>query len=609
MADRFLTILARPGRNIERMVDDISDFTELSCYAALPGMALFTSAAGAAIALPDGGGWIVGTAFHRSRPYPRLISISERDGAIIQQSDGTALMGLIWGGYLGFIRADDGQSIIVIREPSAALPCVHIETPDAVIFASDIGLLTATGLYKPEVDWPALARHLALSDLKSTRTCLVGVSELLAGHRLTLTAFGTAIDPIWSPWEFVKEEASASLADLAAELRFIVSNCVAAWAQPYGHILLGASGGLDSSILAAILALGNSALTCLNMTTDEGEGDERRYARALANHLSLNLREAHHRLEDVDITRPISAHLPRPASYVFGQSEQKTKRWLIDSLGIDALFTGIGGDNVFCSMPSATPLVDYVRTFGLVPSAWRVLRDICDLTGASVWQVAAAAQKRAGQPTAYPWSLNRDFLTEHALAIGAYDLSHPWLVPPDGAAPGKAAHIAMLLRITGTIDGFPRDSFPPQINPLISQPIMEACLAIPTWQWVAGGQNRSVARRAFAGMLPPVLVNRQSKGGPNSFAYDVMETHKPAVRDLLEGGLLAQHDLIDTSALARALRDDAPFGQVEYIRLAILTEAEVWARHWSGAVAGKRPPEPKIFQELSPVRHSRTGPL
>ncbi len=252
-------------------------------------------------------------------------------------------------------------------------------------------------------------------------------------------------------------------------------------------------------------------------------------------------------------------------------------------MGIDALFTGIGGDNVFCSLQSATPLVDYVRSCGLGRSSWAIANDICNLTGAAVWQVLGAAWSRSKRPTAYPWSHNSQFLTPHALAAGAFDLSHPWLVTPDGALPGKASHIAMLLRITGTIDGFPRDCFPVQINPLISQPIIEACLAIPTWQWIAGGRNRSVAREAFARSLPHVLVTRQSKGGPDSFAYEVMETHKRQVRNLLLGGFLAERDLIDRRAIEDALREDRPVRPLEHIRLAILAEAEVWARHWRGA--------------------------
>lgn len=70
---------------------------------------------------------------------------------------------------------------------------------------------------------------------------------------------------------------------------------------------------------------------------------------------------------------------------------------------------------------------------------------------------------------------------------------------------------------------------------------------------------------------------------PDSFAYEVMETNKRQVRELLLDGFLAERDLIDRRAIEEALRDDGPVKPLEHIRLAILAEAEVWARHWSGA--------------------------
>lgn len=580
---RFLVLVARSDAGCTILTERLQHRLPLPHRIDASGMTVFTTSPDDVVTLSDQGGLLVGRVFARTRPYPVLTALSDTDSRMLRHGRGETLGSLVWGGYLAFLRTEDDRATVVFREPTAALPNVYVETRDAVVFASDVQLLMDAGLVSPHVDDAALARHLALSDLKSTRTCLAGVCELLAGFRMTVSEAEVATEPIWSPWTFANNDSPSDFSELSETLREIVSDTVAAWARPFRHILLGASGGLDSSIIAAILAALPTPLTCLNMTTDEGEGDERRYARLLAAHLSVDLREAHHVLADVDVSTSISSHLPRPASFAFGQSERRTKKALIDALGIDALFTGIGGDNVFCSLQSATPLVDYIRSHGLGRLSWAIVNDVCDLTGASVWQVLGAAWSRSRRPTAYPWSHNSQFLTPHAVAAGAFDLSHPWLVPPDGALPGKASHIAMLLRITGTIDGFPRDRFPVQINPLISQPIIEACLAIPSWQWIAGGRNRSVAREAFARSLPHALVARQSKGGPDSFAYEVMETNKRQVRELLLGGFLAERDLIDRQAVEEALREDRPVKPLEHIRLAILAEAEVWARHWSGA--------------------------
>jgi asparagine synthase (glutamine-hydrolysing) len=47
-------------------------------------------------------------------------------------------------------------------------------------------------------------------------------------------------------------------------------------------------------------------------------------------------------------------------------------------------------------------------------------------------------------------------------------------------------------------------------DPTIDRRVMEFCLAIPDDQYVRGGNQRFLIRRAMAGMLPPsVLLNRQ----------------------------------------------------------------------------------------------------
>jgi asparagine synthase (glutamine-hydrolysing) len=153
-------------------------------------------------------------------------------------------------------------------------------------------------------------------------------------------------------------------------------------------------------------------------------------------------------------------------------------------------------------------------------------------------------------------------------------------MPPKGALPGKAAHIVKLVRIQGTIDGFSRHDTPAQINPLLSQPIVEACLKIPTWEWVRGGRDRSVARRAFARDLPTAVIQRRSKGGPDSFAFDIIDQNRRLLSERLVNGELRRFKLIDPVAIHAALDPDRPIDPMQYLRLSGLAEAEAWVRHW-----------------------------
>lgn len=158
---------------------------------------------------------------------------------------------------------------------------------------------------------------------------------------------------------------------------------------------------------------------------------------------------------------------------------------------------------------------------------------------------------------------------------------HPWLAAPDDAFPGKIAHVAALVRIQGTLDSFSREGRGPQIHPLLSQPIMELCLHIQSWQWVSKGRNRSVAREAFDPYLPDTIKHRRSKGGPTHFACAVVEANLPALRDQLLGGHLDRHGILNTAGIAHLLSGKTKIEAADHIRISILAEAEAWARYWA----------------------------
>ena len=530
-----------------------------------------------ALSIAPGAGAVIGDLFTREHRPRHLDVLAERIGHRARETDGQSLIDDCWGGYVAFIAGAAGD-LQVIRDPSAAMPCVYLKWREAYVFASDPDLLVDAGFLVPQIDFQFLRHHLFAPDVRTPATALDGLQELMPGFRVSLSGGQNQLSPVWSPWAFCRPDADATDATLAARLEEVALGCIGAWGRRYPSSLLGVSGGLDSSIVAAGLVTAKVPPTCVTIATDEAEGDERPFARILCQALALSLIEAFHRPEAVDFTRALSSHLPRPVGHAFGHSNYAIRFALEDQLGIDAFFSGVGGDNVFCFTQSATALVDRLRAHGLEPGLIDTLRDICRQNNASVGAVLRMAWKRyRNADPAYRVKGDAKFLGPAAQA-GADDLPHhPWLAAPAGALPGKAAHVAMLLH--GTIDGLPRDHAP-QILPLISQPIMETCLRIPMWTWIAGGRNRSVARAAFSSRLPKALVDRQSKGGPNSFAYAALEQHKALVLDRLTQGRLAQEGLIDAKQLAEALDPRRLVNPADHMRISDLAECEAWIRHW-----------------------------
>jgi len=575
MAARFAIVIARSDTESPPLDPPGGAW---ACHVLTPRTRILTNAACPVVPHADGLGMTLGFLMRQSPPRPRVLELSPDEAARVRRSRAEEMLTGFWGSYVTVLDLDDG--VLVLRDPSGGLPCHIAETAETLVLASDLVLLKALCRQDFRPDWAQVRRHLAAFDLRASQTALCGVRELMPGEIMTVSPKQISYRMGWTPWSHTRP-ATGDAAELADGLRDVVTGVLHRWADLFEHILLNVSGGLDSSIVAAVLSTCGKPVTCLTFATDDAEGDERAYARQLTTALGLPLIETFHRLDDVDVTRTGSAHLPRPVLYSVGQSEAAQKTRLVQTHGIDALVTGIGGDNVFCNLASAAPLVDRLRHQGLGRCAWQTLLDLCDLTTASLFEVMAAAAPRLWSGDArYPWATDTRFLRSdpHDSPI---PLDHLWFDAPTDALPGKAAHIGMLTRIQATIDSYDRQTWPAQLHPLLSQPIVEYALSVPSWQWVHQGRDRAIARLAFSGQLPASLIQRRSKAGPDRFAHLIIKRNRAAVRNLLIDGLLAQNGVLDRAAVASVLEDASVIAGGDHLRLLMLCEAETWARHWS----------------------------
>jgi asparagine synthase (glutamine-hydrolysing) len=157
--------------------------------------------------------------------------------------------------------------------------------------------------------------------------------------------------------------------------------------------------------------------------------------------------------------------------------------------------------------------------------------------------------------------------------------AHPWLNPPADILPGKREHVSAILVAMGFLDRYGHADQAPVRFPLLAQPVLEACLRVPTWMANAGGRNRAVARDAFKDRLPSEVFHRQSKGGLTGFMGQAFEANRAALADQLVRGWLVTAELVDRSAVEASLAKPAP-NALEMARLLYLADVEAWARTW-----------------------------
>lgn len=523
-------------------------------------------------------GGVAGWVHRRGTPDP-IGAMSSADAALVHATAGQYLIDAHWGGYVALIERENDA--LVLRAPLGDLACLITQTEDEILIASDVALLAIAG-QPPTVAFDAVARFLASPDLRQAETCLAGITELQGGLRMSVGAGETTIEECWTPWKFAARERQFETRDEAAHrLRDVIFHATEASCRHHGPVILRLSGGLDSSIVAASLARTGLVTTALTLTTDDPAGDERRYARLVASYAGFRLEERSRQLADVDLAIPAAAGQPRPTARAFGQAAIAPATSLAAETGAGALIDGGGGDNVFCSLQSIRPVVDAMvsgERWSCTRDIARSLATVSQVSQATVLQRAVFARWK--RISCYSFPLDVRFLSGSGVQAAQGSGEHIWLNAPPGALPGKAAHIAIIAAAQSVVESFDPMSQLPLVSPLITQPVIEACIRIPSWWWYERGLNRAVARNAFAEFLPAAIIERRSKGGLDSFIAELFQHHRSSIAACLLDGVLVEHGLLDRAALAAALSEQGPVQNIDFMRIMRLIDVEVWARSY-----------------------------
>ena len=121
------------------------------------------------------------------------------------------------------------------------------------------------------------------------------------------------------------------------------------------------------------------------------------------------------------------------------------------------------------------------------------------------------------------------------------------------------------------------------VHPLISQPIIELCLQIPSYVLTYGGTDRALVRDAFRESLPPEIAARTNKGATTAYANDVLVRNLPAIRKLLLDGRLVGEAVLDRTKTEANLRESRLIRDPRlYWPILNAVRAEFWVRTWLG---------------------------
>ncbi len=508
-------------------------------------------------------------------PPKPMRSLSQVDSEDIVRSRGKSLISRYWGYYVAAIRCPEMPSVFVLRSPVSPLACFHIRLGTLSIFFSYLDDCMSLKLTTLSINWDSITAQVVGGDYLTHETAINEINTLECGESVECTPASCMKHVYWDPRCFLRDRRLNSFPEASRAIRETVDYSVNALSCEHEHVLVNLSGGLDSSIVMS--ALGRCPhkpmLTAVNYHS-RGCGDERPYARCMARSVDCRLVERP-RNDRLDLRRFFDCNTTvRPVLNFSAPDVEARNTALARELGATAIFNGELGDNVFGRTPSPGILLECIRRNGFGRRFLSVAMDFAMITNQSIWQTLAltcreyqrlidhsdfgALQKlqgRYGVEGARSLMLASADAEQHHKSMRDRFL-HPWLKRARGLAPDSHKLLFGLVVVTSPSchSPFAAPDDPPQMSPLISQPVVETALQIPGYLHCRSAQDRAVARAAFADTLPTEILDRGlGKGGPDLWAKDVVENNSRFLQDFLLDGILVKRGLLDRKKVESAL--------------------------------------------------------
>ncbi|MFF2402698.1 asparagine synthase-related protein [Streptomyces goshikiensis] len=507
-----------------------------------------------------------------------------RDAAERGQWEHTALL---TGSFVALVR--HGTTAWVFGDRAGVHPVYWVADGELVWWSTSATALAA--LHGRTPDYGRLLTPLAVRgvDHLGSSSPFSGIRRVPPGDALVLSP-GRRPRTIPVPGR----QEQLALADAAPVLREVLTRAVRRRAAGAVNLSSDLSGGLDSSTLTALAAARGSLVGITYTDRHMADSDDPAYAALVAAELPHLTHHVVHgaalgvrhfdQLDDL-AALPITDS-PSLSLGLLGVKAAQLAPAI--AVGSQLHLTGRGGDDVLDA--TASTLIDQYlagHRSAAARRAWAFARS----RRTSPHEVLARATRTYAEP--YPKALAR----LAALVGGTSHLSPPlhrppadllawclplasatWLTPAgrratgtviDGQAavaasserPGQLHARISLERMAeehATYDQISRQLWKLPVHaPFLDTPVVDVCHAVPGWERAVPGDYKPLARAAFAGAVPDVLLQRRTKTSHAGGVHDGLRKNLSVLRRILMGSQLAEAGLIDSGQALAALEGGA----------------------------------------------------
>lgn len=234
--------------------------------------------------------------------------------------------------------------VLLVRDRLGEKPLCFWQDGAAVYVASEQGALVRSGIVPLRIDQEMLPGYLLHGFTPEPRSLIAGVRKVPAAHivRVRLTDGLITEREYWNANEEVGDTVLSDDAISEAIEDAITSTCTSD--VPVG---LALSGGLDSSLVAAVAVRARTDLRAFTIGYSEDAPDESSLARGLADYLGIPCHTTILHTEEIarDFARVCGAR-DEPVSDIAGPALNAIPE-AARNANVPVLLTGIGGDELF----------------------------------------------------------------------------------------------------------------------------------------------------------------------------------------------------------------------------------------------------------------------
>lgn len=467
------------------------------------------------------------------------------------EEHGAACLAKLEGMFAFAIWCERSGELFLARDRFGIKPLYYADSGEAFAFASELKSLLALDKTRKEIDVNALASYFATLAVSEPYSIFKGIAKLPPAHYMIAGQGGMKIKRYWMPRAAARENGVA-----ASELRDALTGSVRSTLiseAPLGVLL---SGGLDSSIVAALAARERPGIPTFSLRMEEAGYDEGAYSREAAHtfgtehyEVTATVASITEALEDIggEIDEPFADASFLPSYLIFREASRSVK----------GLLTGEGADELFAGSPWHAP---GVANGAIVPASRRIFsyEQI-----ESFWPGSPGA---AWESCGYIAGL-ADCDTGNAIAR-AIDLDLALYLPSDLLV--KADRMSMLCSIEARV-------------PYLNASVADAALAIPAAGKISDELRKIPLKESFRDLIPESIVARPKQGF--SIPLDLWLWQDTPLRDLVYGALFDRNakcrQLFDYGPLESMRSDHERLIALHGYRLFTLYMLERWLRSWT----------------------------